>query len=287
MKTIRIIVVLVLAVNSVILINACKKDKEETDFDTQTSQDNSLAESTFNDVNNIANEAIARGDSGLSTYRMGSGQNTLLSNCATVTRIPDSTGSGGSITVDFGSANCQCVDNRFRRGIINITYTGMYRDSGTVITTTFTNYFVGREVAHMFQVTGTKTVTNLGTNGNGNYNYNINVDGHLINSTGGTMNWTSNRNREWVAGYSTVYNWVDDEYLVTGSASGLNFDGTSYTVNITTPLRIKLSCWYIVEGKFDLTPSGKATRTFDYGDGTCDNNATLSVNGTTFPITLR
>jgi hypothetical protein len=285
----RLFVILVFALNGIILFYACKKENEEDpDRNTQTSQDNSLAESTFNDVNNIALEAVERGDSGLSSYRLGGTQNTLLSTCATVTRTPDSTGSGGTIVVDFGSANCLCNDNRYRRGIINISYNhNNYRDSGTVITTTFNNYFVGRDPSYMFQVTGTKTVTNKGLNGVGNINYDINVNGHLINSQGTNMEWISTRNREWISGSSTHYNWLDDEYAISGSASGTDFEGLSFTASITSALHIKIGCPYITQGTFDLTPSGKATRTFDYGNGTCDANASLTINGTTFPITLR
>jgi hypothetical protein len=101
------------------------------------------------------------------------------------------------------------------------------------------------------------------------------------------MTWTSSRNREWIAGSATQFNWLDDEYSITGSASGTNFEGTSFTVNITSPLIVKLDCRWITKGTFDLTPTGKLTRTFDYGNGSCDANATVTINGTVFPVTLR
>lgn len=280
----KIMFLIVLILNGIILINACKKDKtvEQLEFDTQTSEDNSLAEGTYNDVNNIAGQAM-ESDS-LSTYRVGNSQNTLLSTCATVSKTPN--GSGGNIIVNFGTSNCQCRDLRYRRGIININYTGGYRDSGTVITTTFENYFVGKDNTRMFQVTGTKTVTNKGHNTAGNLNFSISVNGHLINSNGVNMDWSSMRNREWISGANTPLNWTDDEYVITGTANGTNFEGNSFMVNITHGLHIKF-CHYITEGTFELTPTGKPTRTFDYGNGTCDSLATLTVNGRTFTIILR
>ncbi len=277
--------VIVLILNGIILINACKKEKntEEPEYDTQTAEDNSLAESTFSDINNIANEALE--NDSLSSYRLSDPQNTILSSCATVTNTPNGSG-GGTIIVNFGTTNCLCRDARYRRGTININYSGAYRDSGTIITISFDNYFVGKDSTKMFQVTGTKTVTNNGENADHNLNFSINVNGHLINSNGATMDWSSVRNREWIHGAGTPLYFLDDEYVITGTASGTNFDGNSFTVTITNGLHIKF-CPYITEGTFELTPTGKPTRTFDYGNGDCDAFATLTVNGRTFNIVMR
>ncbi len=287
----NIIVLVVLLINGIFVFFACKKEKQvEVEYDTTTSSDNALAESVFNDANNISSQAVESGS--LSTYKTGNPQNSFLSSCAQVTVTPDSSGTGGVITVDFGPVNCRCSgvtcsDNRYRRGIINITYTGPYRNPGTVITTTFDNYYVGYDTTNMFQVTGTKTVTNLGMNAANHLNYSISVNGQLRNTAGATMSWTSNRNREWTAGESTTIDWRDDEYVITGNANGTNFSGNSFTANITSGLHIALNCPYIKQGIFELTPSGKSTRIFDYGNGTCDANATVTVNGSSFPIVLR
>lgn len=267
---------------------SCQKDKDQQalEFDTQTAQDNALAEGAFSDVNNIANQAIKNGASGLTTYRVQDGTSTYLSGCATVTITPDSSGTGGVASVDFGSTYCECLDGHYRSGIINFTYTGPYSDSGTVITTSFDNYYVGKDTAHMFKVTGTKTVTNNGQNASRHTHFTIDVNGHLTDATGRNMDWTSTCDREWVAGESTL-TWQDDEYYITGNAQGTNFEGNSYTMSISQALDVDFSCHWIKSGTFNLTPTGKATRTFDYGDGTCDNKASVTVNGTTFPVVLR
>lgn len=268
---------------------ACKKEKDtELEFDTQASQDNSLAESTFNDANNIANQAIENGSGGLLTYRIDEG-NSILSICASVTVTPDSTGPGGSVDIDFGSQNCYCRDFRFRRGIIHVQFTGAYRDSGTVITTTFNNYYVGRDSINMHKVTGTKIVTNKGHNADNHLWYTVNVNGQLENKNEQILSWSSQRQREWIAGESTtgINAWTDDQYYIRGSAEGTSFEGTHFTVNITKRLWVALDCAYVKEGTFELTPTGKPTRVFDYGDGICNDSATVTVNSTVFPIRLR
>ena len=266
---------------------SCKKEQKVVlEFDTQTTEDNALAEGTFADVSNIVSQAMVNGSGGLITYRTIEANNSPLSGCATVTVTPN--GAGGSVVVDFGTSNCMCRDSKYRRGIIQFTYTGAYMDSGTVINTTFNNYYVGKDTTLMFKIAGTKTVTCHGLTPSG-YVYQVEVNGTLTDATNRTMSWTSSRIRTWVSGYTTLGmgGWNDDQYTITGTASGTNFEGNSFTVNITSPIHIDYSCRWIAQGIMQLTPTGKATRTLDFGNGTCDNLATVTVNGQTFTITLR
>lgn len=273
-----------------LFLGACKKENDDQlEFDLQSSQDNALAEATYSDVNNITVQAMGNGSAGLTTYRSTPDENSLLSNCATVTVSPDSSGPGGNIIVDFGSNNCLCSDYRYRRGIINIRYTGQYRDSGSVITTTFQDYYVGLDTNNMFRVLGSKAVTNKGLNNANHTWFEILVDGQLVNKDGNSMTWISNRQREWIEGESTTgwLNWIDDVYSITGSGSGVNFERRAYTVAINSPLIVALNCRWIKQGSFVLTPNGLNPRTLDYGDGTCDNKASILVNNKTFNIFLR
>jgi len=112
--------------------------------------------------------------------------------------------------------------------------------------------------------------------------------------TGGKVTFTDNtfitRNadhtRTWTAGYDTPLDITDDTYTFEGTASGTNRKGKSYTRTITNPLVIEATCRWIVEGTFEIVADTK-TAILDYGTGTCDNNATLTINGKTYDITLR
>jgi hypothetical protein len=44
---------------------------------------------------------------------------------------------------------------------------------------------------------------------------------------------------------------------------------------------------HFVSGIFNHTPENKPTRTIDFGDGACDDIATVTVNGKTYTVTLR
>lgn len=262
-----------------IAFSSCRRDKNDEDKDTSSAADNALAEGTYNDVVNIADQASTGSLSSYMTTENSSGERSLLSTCATVTI--DTVATPHTITVDFGSSNCLCSDGRYRRGIINISFSGRYRDAGSTHTITFTNYYVNDN-----KVMGTKTVVNNGPNSSGNLTYSITVNGQIVKASGGgTITWNSTRTREWIVGESTPA-WNDDVYLITGSASGTSAGGTSFTLNITSALRKEIGCRHFVSGSFALTPSGKAVRYVDYGSGGCDNSATVTINGNTYNITL-
>ena len=57
-------------------------------------------------------------------------------------------------------------------------------------------------------------------------------------------------------------------------------------MSITSPLKRDLSCNWISAGTIELQPTGKPLRTIDFGTGTCDNQATVTINGTIYNITL-
>ena len=56
---------------------------------------------------------------------------------------------------------------------------------------------------------------------------------------------------------------------------------------ITSALRKEIGCRHIVSGSLALTPSGKPTRYVDFGTGACDDQATVTINGNVYNITLR
>jgi hypothetical protein len=283
MKTNRVILnTCMIIAASALLLTGCKKDEE--DNDTSASSDNAFAEATYNDITNICEEAGITGT--LSNYRTGpAATDGILTSCATITFDTVNSLDQDTIHINFGATNCTGNDGRNRRGEILVYYSGAFRDSNSTHTVTFNNYFVNDN-----QVLGTKTVTNLGHNTAGNLVYDIDVNGqiHLANNAG-TITWTSQRQREWTQGESTLI-WSDDVYSITGSASGTGSSGNTFTANITSPLirNMALGCRrHFVQGTFDLTPANRPARTVDFGTGTCDDVATVTINNHTYTIHLR
>lgn len=260
LKTISILALTALS------LAACRKDKDEPDVDYTSATDNARAEDAFNDMLLQVDQAVE--------------DNGLRDDCAPVVTF-DTVAMPHTLTLDFGEVNCTAQNGRLRRGRIQVSYTGHYRDEGTVITITPIGYYVNNNL-----VSGTKTVTNMGEDQNGNLHYNVVVNGTL---TAGDGSWTAThqaqRTRTWVAGSGTA-TIFDDVYLITGNGSGTNRHGMAYTVAITNALRVQIGCPWITQGIVVITPVSHPERTIDYGNGTCDGTFTISVNGQTYTITI-
>ena len=258
-----------------VLFSSCKK--ETSDSDTLTANNQALADESYNDVNNIADEAALNGSVSYKT----DDDNSLLSGCATITR--DTVSMPHVVTIDFGNG-CTGVDGRVRKGIITVTYDGPYRQQGTTITVTFNNYFVNDN-----QIMGTKTIHNNGLNASNNPTFSVSVNGQIIRANGGgTISWVSERTREWIEGYSTDSR-NDDQYSITGTASGTATNGSAFTATIITPLIRNLATGcrrHFVSGAVLIERVSRPDRTIDFGNGICDDQATVTINGVSHTITL-
>lgn len=268
-----------LMLGGAVILFSCKKDRTNNDGDDGNyAGDQARLEQTFDDVQDIAEEAAINGS--ISNFKTTQGP-TILNGCATVTR--DTISVPHTVTIDFGPTNCLCNDGRNRRGQILVSYNGHYRDSGSVHTITFNNYYVNDN-----QVTGTKTVTNMGHNASGQSYFTVNVNGAVIlANNAGTHSCTSARTRTWIAGEGTAIR-ADDIFEITGTASVTRANNKSFTINITTPLRKALNCNWIEQGVVQITPTAQSAqaRTLDYGNGNCDNQATITVGNNSHTITL-
>lgn len=290
MKTQKILAkTFILALAAGILVTGCKK-KEEDDKDTTASSDNAFAESSYNDVANIADQAGNMTANGNYNYKMGDDQTSLLANCATVSFFNvNKLDSQDTIVVDFGTAGCTGNDGRTRKGQVIIYYSGKWKQIGSTHTITFNNYYVNDN-----KIDGSKTVKTNAFNGAGHMNWTVTVNGTItLASGGGTVTWTSSRTRELLAGQNadSTITWASSKWGITGTASGTSAKGTSYTANITSQLVRDFTCSsyrrHFVAGTFEFTPSGKATRTVDFGSGACDDDAIVTIKGKSYPIKLK
>ena len=225
-----------------LFIVACNKEDKEADQNEEilTVKDNANAEKTFNDVSDIADQAY----NSFQATKSATTDGDIIGECAVVSL--DTIFFPRTITIDFGDTNCLCADGRYRRGKMPVSFTGHYREEGTMITHTFDNYFVNDN-----QVLGTKIVTNAGRNENDHLYYTITVDGLIIKADGGgQVTWISDRIREWILGEVTPDRF-DDVYLITGNGSGTTTSGKNYTIEITNALRREIGCKHFVSGTFE------------------------------------
>ena len=273
---------LILLISIGLLFSKCHKADRDDDKETQSSDDNMLAENTFTDIFNqidhIANEEPDLNKNGNSNIH-------FLSTCPTFTitpTLPDSS-FPKTLTIDFGdSTNCLGTDGVNRRGKIVATFSGKYKNLGTVISVYLSNYYVND-----FHVEGTKNITNMGFTNNGNPYFKVNVSNAKITSpTGKSITWSSQRTKEWIAG-DTSASLLDDVYLITGTASGTGISGNTFNATITNALKVAPTCRWIESGTIKLTPQNLTPRIIDFGNGDCDNKATVTINGHSNDITMK
>ena len=266
-----------------IIFAACKK-RETTptpvDSDTSGAADNALAEGTFNDISNIADQGAAGSlSSYLSASNNYSGERGTLTACAIITL--DSTVSGGitthTIKIDFGAIPHACLDGKIRTGIINASYKGYYHALESRLVIGFDQYSVNGNL-----VVGSNTIIHKNpVNGHKSDSIYVNATITKFNSGGATIHWVSSRAREWIAGDNTPSDKTDDIFSISGNITGTHSNGNGFSATCDN-LKIHLNCKWIESGDLNYTPSGKSTRYIKFGtDGTCDSLATVQLEGVT------
>ncbi len=267
-----------------VIFFSCNKDKKS--FNPNQTSDNELvassqneavAQITFENVDQIADEAYT----GLTTATKSVESTTsgLLSPCASKTI--DTIAVPHTLTINFGTTNCLCNDGKYRRGEIIISFYKHYKDSGSIHSTTFNNYYVNDN-----HIMGTRTRVNNGRNAAGHWNISTTINSTIIfaNNTD-TLTWNATHNKEWLQGYWSPSIW-NDIFLITGNSTGTRPNGVTYAKTILTPLERHLPCFYYVSGTVQLVQSNKPTRVINYGNGNCDPWATVTINGVTHTIHL-
>ena len=282
MKNTKLIFAALLLAGSCWLYSSCQKEhmsltQQSSSPSIRSASDEAYIDHQSSYIDGIV-QAVTWDNAGLLRDMNG------LPDCATVTY--DTSGTVKTATIDFGSTPCKTNgEEEYRQGILMISWTGKMMDSGTVKTITTQNYFVGDTPIAMHQFNLTKTLTNMGKNAGGNLHFAIVVtNATLTLDSGQQISWSANRDREWVQGDTTTNS--DDIFYTTGGSSGVDRNGEPFTVEITTAVRRNADCEWPVSGIKLITHGSHPARTLDYGDGTCDNFATVTVNGQTTTILI-
>lgn len=258
---------------------SCNKDKDEaenTDDITQSGEDQAIMENEFSYIHdNVDNQAQDKpGFSKANT--------SILPSCAQVYTNTSSSPKVMEITFGDSVNSCLCPDGNYRKGKIRAEFTGAYRTQGSTLVITLSNYYVND-----IKYTGTRTVTNLG-NASGHFKYSVVVTGASAVTPTGTITWSSNGIVDRIEGDSTITPW-DDVYLITGSSSGINRRGKSFSVNITSPLKKAIGCHWIKSGKLTVSTTSKSLElNFDpLNNEACDRIAQIIYKNIKRNIVLR
>lgn len=249
-------------------LSSCQKEKITPKEIFNADNGTAVADNAYTEVN----DAIDMGD--------GSFKNE---GCAIVT--VDMVAMPHTMSIDYGTG-CVGRDARNRQGVINITFDQANFDvPGVNINSTFSNYFVNGR-----QYTGTVTRHHDGLNANHNPSYTVTTNVTIYEPGGATSSSVfSNQTQEIVAGSSTPTR-SDDISSFTGTSSGTDISGNSFGETITSPVIKKRQpgcSFFYVEGIVVNQTVSQPVKTTNYGTGTCDNLADVTINGNTQTITLQ
>lgn len=263
---------------------SCEDKVELNGNDSASVENEAVVDSYFEDTDDIALTAVSSDSSPL-TGDDPSGRvisKDLLDHrfkCATVTIELAGDNSKatphGTITVDFGTG---CTDNQgnTRKGKVIVEYNGRRFFPNSTIVTTTDGYSIND-----ITLEGTRTVTNVSGSTDEAPKFNVVLENGKATWPDATAATREvDRTHEWIR----AANPLNDEWHVTGTASGTNRQGKVYEMEITSQLVYKRECaisakvFMAVAGTKVLTVNGRKL-TIDYGTGDCDRTVTISVDG--------
>jgi hypothetical protein len=186
-----------------------------------------------------------------------------------------------TITISYGNG-IETKQGKVISGTVKIEINGDEDTDGSTRQITFTDCKVdtiGVNGICIEKFTGDNLITRKITNTS---------DVTFTITNGATLVRKGTETSEWLAGVSTPEERDDDKIVITGSNIVENkTENITYSRTITDGL-IKLGdCRNIVAGTVEISQNGNVIATLNYGDGTCDNLASLTTNGTTTEITLK
>jgi hypothetical protein len=279
MKTKVIFMILALAAIS---FSSC--NKEDAPIDTTSANivdDNAVSDVAFDDVFNTADNASLMLETSLGKGELKSA--TILADSCPLVTVDNLTAGiwPKTITIDYGTG-CSGFNGSTRSGKILIVVSARRNVLNATRTITFDNYYFNG-----IKVEGTKVLKNLGPNASQNIVISATLTGGKLTLPGGkTIERSFIHEREWIAGFATKPQ-GDDECMITGTATGKNIDGLTYTNTIQTALHWKRACEFIVSGVIRFERSGVEPVELDYGTGECDAIATLKRGDQTKEIILK
>ena len=258
--------VLAMTFLSVFFLTSCNTNLDEPvveSIETTGLEAESVAETTFEEVDDIASNIMLVAESGLGG-RIDGGKWDFRCGCAEITHDTENQ----TIIIDFGEG-CEGPGKVVRKGKIIITYTDRRFIPGASWTTTFEEYFVNDK-----QIEGIRTVTNVSESIESFPTFNIVLEDGKVTWPDGTFATREvNRTRMWVRNENPL---MDEHHILAGStASGMNKEGVNYSTEVLTDLIYKTICRMDrvripVQGTKQVSHADREC-VVDFGDGECDS----------------
>ncbi|MGF1586447.1 MAG: hypothetical protein ACFCUM_14070 [Bacteroidales bacterium] len=184
-----------------------------------------------------------------------------------------------TITIDYGDG-IQLVNGSIIMGKIIVNVTARPLTDGAAHEVTYENFFVDS-----VNIAGGATHTFVGTDSTERVFSSLS-DLTLTFPDCTVIDRYSERIRTLAEGFETPFYHGDDLILIEGFVNYRFSNGRSFIKTIIKPLTKTGACRFITSGTVTFTLNGEEFAELDYGDGTCDDVATITKNGETRRITI-
>jgi hypothetical protein len=260
---------------------ACKKSSSsQDDAALSLSASGTTAQAAYGDVFSVVMSTSESNDLNTSVSQAAAQTGPVTTFGVTVGVSPSDTDTyPKTLTIDYGSGDTSAT-GVIRSGKLIVTLSGRLIDVGTTVAVTFDQYKVNG-----FGLAGTYSFTNYSQLGSG-LSYTTAVTGGVLTyPSGATYTYSEQDTLVQTSGVGTP-TFTDDAYTITGNFALASSAGNRITAEVTTPLVREFTCGNIVSGVVSFTYDSAVHGTLDYGAGTCDDQATLTVGLKTQTVTL-
>ena len=286
-------IVLALLCSTTLFFVACKKkETTEVDNETQSAVDNAVADQEY--------AAIVPAVNSHAINTKGAGGDKIMAPCDSLTKISGDTLNFGlpftaanyngfpTYTMNTSASVCALTmpDGKLRTGKIWIKLTNKIKTPGAMMIIKLLSYKTNGTITYSCDSIVVSTLASSSVTPIFNQ-FNIKLFGGVCQTSNWTIKYKFDRTfKNYPKGTTGT---SDPVVEVFGTSSGTNREGRAFTVN--TPQSSQCikhkSCEFIDKGIIELTPDGFKTRTIDFGNGSCDDNATFTVNGNTVAFKLK
>ena len=246
---------------------------------------NSEIDATVDDVSIIAEDQFSVQQS--LTARTSGAAKSILPPCAVVT-----TSLVNDIytkTIDFGTDGCALPNGNIVKGKIIVSFSKNFLAPSKTISYTLVGFYHNGKL-----IEGSRTITHeLKKSDLLDVIHPVithSIDVKITFPDGKVYTRIGTRVREMIEGMTSIGNWEDNVFKVWGYHITTFPNGSKYTCKTEKPqaLLVKMSCKmpFPVSGIVEILKND-ATATLDFGNGECDNLATIIINGVSKEIVLR
>lgn len=276
---------------SMLAISSCKEDEPEriTLQDTADLTEEAVTDAYFQDLDDMAGLAIeapteTEYSNGRTSATITIQDHRFACDGVIITVEPDANSTtetpSGVLTVDFGTNGCSDLKGNVRKGKVIFTYHGKRFVPGSTVVTTTQEYSING-----IRLEGVRTSTNAQSSTSDAPRFNVTLDnGKATFPDGRIATRESNITWQWNRAESPI----DDNLQIesTSTASGTTRGGRSYQVTLSEDVVYKRHCGIAVSGIKHYTIDSEKEISINYGEGSCDQSFSVTVNGVTRDISL-